>query len=265
MTYTNNDVTIIIPVYNCQDYILESISSCIEQTDNIIVVNDGSTDNTKHLADYFTPEIKLINLEKNGGTAKALNEGIKASNTPFIKWLSADDVLKRNAINDMIWQVNKHCNINNRIFYTHYDIITAENEVIKTFTEPFITRENQKSVLLDRFYGNGSTSLIHKDVFDKVGLFNESLGYQEDYDFWLRAVCLHDVRLTLLPLNTIYYRIHDQQLTQKHKGESLKQSNRIRQNIYLQNPSLKTLSKPSIPFNTRMKRLARTLLYKRPR
>lgn len=262
--YTNNDVTIIIPVYNGERYIKHSMLSCLNQTEDIIVINDGSIDKTKSIIESIGNGITVINLDKNYGTAKALNTGIRLSDTRtnFIKWLSADDILKPNAIKNMIELVNQHCNIDNRIFYTHYDIINANRSYVKTFNEPFIKRENQNSILLDRFYGNGSTSLIHKDIFNKVGLFNESLGYQEDYEFWLRASCLHDVRLTLLPLNTIYYRVHDKQLTAIHKGESLKQSDMVREIIYKQKPELRLLPKPSLPIKQKLKRLVRNTIYR---
>ncbi len=274
---TNKDVTIIIPVYNCEKYIQQCLASAIGNGCPVIVVNDGSTDNTKTVIDNFkayiqeqdvidNEDLTVVHFSDNKGTARVLNEGIKLAKTDWIKWLSADDILVQDAITDMLEKINQYCHQNNRIFYTHYDVIDKDNKLIKTFIEPEIRsngvfNEQQIITLLDHFYGNGSTSLMHKDVFSKVGLFDESLGYQEDYDFWLRAVCLYDVRLTLLQINTIYYRVHNKQLTNIHKGESLKKSEYIRNRIYDQRPELELLPKHRISLQTRIKRIAQKVIY----
>ena len=265
---TKNDVTIIVPVYNGAKYIVECIDSCLGQSEKIIIIDDASTDNTLEIISVLYSryeQVQIIHLEKNGGTAKALNVGIANAKTDFIKWLSADDILHPNAIKLMLEYVNKYCHVDNRIFYTNYDRIDSKGNYLRTFLEPEIKttpldNSKQISVLLDHFYGNGSTTLIHKNIFKKCGLFDETLGYQEDYDFWLRALCLYDVRLTLLPINTIDYRVHDKQLTAMHKGESLKQSEYIRNRILDLAPDFKYL-KYNAPMKQRIKRIAQKVLY----
>ncbi|MBN2400143.1 MAG: glycosyltransferase family 2 protein [Candidatus Aminicenantes bacterium] len=93
-------VSIIIPVYNAEKYIARCIRSAMNQSLNkelyeIIVINDGSSDNTAEVLKYLSSHITLINLDSNMGIAYARNEGIKASRGRYIVNLDADDYIDR--------------------------------------------------------------------------------------------------------------------------------------------------------------------------
>lgn len=242
-------ISIIIPVYNGEKYLAECLDSVIDQGCEVIVVNDGSTDGTEKIIDQYP--VKKINKE-NGGTASALNCGIKASDGEWIKWVSADDILKKNAVRDMMKLVTDK----NRIYYTHYDRFGFKDY---TFVEPdYNDNKKAKDILLSRFYGNGSTSLIHKSVFEKCGYFDETVGFQEDYEFWLRCVFLHNIKLHLLDLNTLRYREHSGQLTETKKMHALKKSDEIRKKILKQSPGN---YKIKTPFLQKMKSLYITVRF----
>ena len=85
--------------------------------------------------------------------------------------------------------------------------------------------------MLDHYVGAVGTSLIHKSAFDKYGLFDETIGYAEDYELWLRYCVLHHFRLHFIPKTLYKYRIHETQLTQAKIGESLVKAEKIRQMI----------------------------------
>ena len=212
-------VSIIIPVYNGEKYLRETIASAVNQRpfDNIevIVVNDGSTDNTEQICMEFDRSINYIDKE-NGGTASALNAGIALSTGCFIKWVSADDVLLDNAIIHMLtWIERKDLeNARDTIYYTNYHIIDQKGQFLRDFKEP----GHPTSKLWDFFFGNGSTSLIHRDIFEKIGNFDTGIAHSEDYEFWLRATMLHDIKLTLIPIFTLNYRNHPDMLTNKVGG-----------------------------------------------
>jgi glycosyltransferase involved in cell wall biosynthesis len=96
-------VSVIIPVHNAEKYIARCLRSAMNQSlgsefYEIIVVNDGSTDNTSEVLKYFSEHIKLINLKKNKGIAFARNEGIKASRGRYIINLDADDYINRDLL-----------------------------------------------------------------------------------------------------------------------------------------------------------------------
>jgi glycosyltransferase involved in cell wall biosynthesis len=233
-------VSVIIPIYNAQEYLEECLDSALNQTYDkieIIAVDDGSTDNSAEILKKYSDKIKIIS-KKNGGTASALNLGIKNMKGEWFKWLSADDVLYPNAVNDLI-SAAKMLPDKKYILYSNYDIIDSKGDIVDKVIEPDYNQLdafNVKVILLDHFFGNGTTSLIHKSTIDKFGMFNETIGYKEDYELWLRYVVLHDCRLYLVPKNLAKYRVHRKQLTRENVSISLQQTNHIREFILAKIP-----------------------------
>ncbi len=236
MDYSEDVVSIVIPVYNAQDYLHECIDSALSQTydkTEIIIVDDGSTDNSPNILKKYENKIKII-TKKNGGTASALNLGIKNMTGTWFKWLSADDVLYPNALEEMILESSKMDNKENTIFYSNYDIINSDGIIVEKFTEPNYNQLEtfqQGVILLDHYFGNATTSLIHRSAIHKYGAFNETIGYKEDYEFWLRYCVLHKCRLHLIPKTLAKYRIHQKQLTKEKVAISLAQTSKIRKFI----------------------------------
>ena len=101
-------LSFIIPIYNCEKYICECLDSCLEQNINasdyeIICINDGSTDNSSKILEYYAQKhtnIFLIN-KSNGGVSIARNKGIEASKGDYIWFLDADDFIQENILADL--------------------------------------------------------------------------------------------------------------------------------------------------------------------
>ncbi len=226
-------VSIIIPVFNAEIYISECIESALNQTYKnieIIAVDDGSTDKSLELLHRYENKIKVISKE-NGGTATALNAGIKAMSGEWFKWLSADDALYPNAIEELVSATKKINDKKKTILYSSYDIMDSKGKVIKKFIEPNYNDLNlfeSNVILLDHFVGNGITSLIHKLALDDYGVFDEKIGFQEDYELWLRFCLLHGCKLQLVPKILAKYRVHEKQLTQTMIGKSLEKADKVR-------------------------------------
>ena len=229
-------VSIIIPVYNAEKFIESCIESALNQSYKdieIIAIDDGSTDSSLKILEKFQDRIKIIHKE-NGGTSTALNTGIKEMTGDWFKWLSADDILYPNAVEELIKESQKITDKTNVIFYSNYDIIDSKGEIIKQFIEPDyneLPNFNRNVILLDGFYGNGITTLIHKSIFEKCGFFDEKIGFQEDYEFWLRCCLLYDCRLHLISQNLAQYRVHQGQLTHTKGVKSLAQANYIKKYV----------------------------------
>lgn len=230
-------VSIVIPVYNAEKYLDECITSALDQTYDdieIIAVNDGSKDNSLDILKKYSDRIKIID-KKNGGTPTALNAGIHVMTGEWFKWLSADDVLLKHAIEYLVHETqNIGPESKSTIFYSNYNLIDHSSNIVGKFIEPnYNTLSNfeRNVILLDNYYGNGTTSLIHKSVFDKFGLFDEYIGFQEDYEFWLRCCMLYGCQMHLVPEILASYRVHEGQLTKKKVAESLTHANLIRNMI----------------------------------
>lgn len=270
----NDKVSIVIPVYNDEKHLRYAINSALEQTyqnKEIIVIDDGSTDSTPEIIKEY--DDKIFSFHKtNGGIASALNYGITMMNGTWFKWLSSDDLLKPNYLETMMENVDIN-EPDKTIFYCSYNRINDSGKILSTLEEPdlntkFLSYRN--TVLLDHFYGNGSTTLIHKNFFDLCGLFDESLGFQEDYELWLRACLVFGCKLHLVKFNGLDYRIHENQMTEKlNLGESVKKSEEIREMVlsklpdYLIDEYRKSLKhyKRSKPFRVRLRQFKHKMIY----
>jgi len=233
-------VSIVIPIYNAEKYLDDCINSALSQSYSnieIIAVNDGSTDKSTSILNNYKNNIIIID-KKNGGTASALNLGIKHMTGDWFKWLSADDVLKENAIEKLVFEINKlEKDAQNCILYSNYDLIDENGKIIDTFVEPnynSLDTFQRNVILLDHFYGNGTTTMMHKSIFEKCGLFNETLGYKDDYEFWLRCCILFEYKLHFIDENLAKYRIHALQLTKKRYNDALEKIDYIRSMILTQ-------------------------------
>lgn len=229
-------VSIIIPVYNTKKFIEECIESALDQTYKeieIIVVDDGSTDDSLKIIKKFINQIRIIS-KSNGGTASALNIGIKEMNGEWFKWLSADDMLYPNAIQDLVNSARRLEDMENYILYSNYDIINADGKILDHFIEPNYNEKNffeLNTILLDHHIGNATTSLIHKSAFDRCGMFDENVDFAEDYELWLRLCILNKFRLHLVPKTLAKYRIHDTQITAQKMDKALNNADKIRKCI----------------------------------
>ncbi len=204
-------ISVVIPLYNREKFISRAIESILNQThsiDEIIVVDDGSSDNSLEVLKEFENKIKIITQE-NRGVSSARNRGIKESSFDWITFLDSDDEWNENKIKD---QVEFHIN-NPEILFSHTQELWIRNG----------KKVNQKShhkkfggfcfeENLDFCHIAPSSVMMNKSIFDKVGFFDESLVVCEDYDLWLRILREYPIGLIDKEL-VIKYAGHDNQLS----------------------------------------------------
>jgi teichuronic acid biosynthesis glycosyltransferase TuaG len=210
----NEKVSIIIPFYNCM-YIPRAITSVLNQTYKnieILVIDDGST---KHinLLHPFLAKIKYIRKVANSGTASALNEGLKGATGDYIAWLSSDDIFVSNKIEVQLDQMKKN---NAKFSFTNYLFINDETELLAS--APTSLKFQRKELLRLLIQGcpiNGSTVMFSRELISKVGYFDESLLYANDYDYWIRSILKYDLHYINEVLT--YYRLHREMGSKKHR------------------------------------------------
>lgn len=194
MSIYNPLVSIIIPVYNGSNFLKKAIDSAISQTyENIeiIVVNDGSTDDnqTEEIALSYGEKIKYYKKE-NGGCASALNYGISKMNGEWFSWLSHDDEYSKDKVKSAI-DIVQNFNLSHS-----NTIIVCENTVIDANgKEMLCEKPNGKYInfsadaMFKKFMKgralNGCALLIPKKAIDKVGLFNEKYIFILDWIYWV--------------------------------------------------------------------------------
>jgi len=121
-------VSVIIPVYNSEKFLKESIESILSQSyENIeiIAVDDGSTDNSLEILNQFKGDIIVIH-QKNQGLAGALNTGIKKMTGKWFKWFSPDDIMNPDAIETLVRkgiELGENC-----IVYSNWDLIDEKGK-----------------------------------------------------------------------------------------------------------------------------------------
>jgi hypothetical protein len=229
-------VSIVIPVYNGEKYLEECIDSALNQSYSnieVIAVNDGSTDNSLQILKNYSDRIKIISKE-NGGIASALNAGIKAMTGEWFKWLSADDILYPNAVDALISVSKGIKDKKHSILYANFDFIDSKGKIFAHMEEPSYNELddfNFNIILLDHYLGNGTTSFIHKSALDEYGYFDESIGFAEDYELWLRFCFLYGCRLILVKKTIAKYRIHQGQTTKTKLRNGNEYRNRLKESI----------------------------------
>lgn len=179
-------ITVIVPVYNqSPDLLYRTINSITNQTYKnieIIVVNDGSKINY-----VLDKKIKVLNNKKNYGISYSLNEGIKKSTGQYICWSSSDDGFYPEKIDK---QINFMLKNNLELSSHDYNIEYLNNNVFsKNGIEKSILNLNTNNYfdkIKKECFINGSTVMIKKNVFNKIGNFNLSLKYCQDWEFWIR-------------------------------------------------------------------------------
>ena len=183
---TNPLVSIVIPVYNGSNYMREAIDSALAQTYpnvEIIVVNDGSKDNTREIALSYGDRIRYFEKE-NGGVSTALNQGIRAMRGEYFSWLSHDDVYYPEKIQTEI-DALKACGNMAQAVYSGWDALIMPNRSVEKYPQ-CINHSYLEIGLLAPIMGfiSGCTLLIPKKYFQQYGFFDESLRAVQDYAKW---------------------------------------------------------------------------------
>jgi glycosyltransferase involved in cell wall biosynthesis len=212
-------VSVIIPSYNCEKYIAQTLKGVIEQTFTdweLIVVDDASTDRTVALCQGVDPRIRVI-TQPNAGVCAARNRGFRASTGDFICFLDHDDYwLPEKLSRQLAWMTRRP------EFGVVYSNCLYWHRVDGEFPDPpSIAPASINDVLDERFTGwvyhqfmidscaLTSSALIRREALERFGLFDESLAYSEDWDLFLRLS--RHYQFAQMNWTSTLYRQHDRQ------------------------------------------------------
>lgn len=227
MTF-NPKVSIVIPVYNGKNYLSEAIDSALGQTYKnleVIVINDGSTDNgaTEIIAKSYGDKIRYFS-KPNGGVSSALNLGIEKMTGEYFSWLSHDDMYYPDKIQFQIDSLSKEDN-KEVVFFGDYDLINESSIQFASIKVKSFPKKRIKYELIKSSPIHGCTLLIAKSLFTKTGLFDEKLRTSQDYDLWFKMADFADFIHLDKPF--VKSRIHGQQGTQSMSEVMRKESEQL--------------------------------------
>jgi len=197
-------VSIVIPAYNAKDWIDQAIQSALGQSyDNfeIVVVDDGSTDDTSTVVQQYGDPVRYV-WKENGGSASARNRGIAEAQGTYIAFLDADDVWHPTKLARQMGLHNRNASL--VWSYTDVELIDARSGAL-IHRKSAVRDHPEGDVLGQLITGNfivASTVLVHRRVFDEVGQFDESSLHRisEDWDMWLRIAAQYPVRYIDAPM-----------------------------------------------------------------
>jgi glycosyltransferase involved in cell wall biosynthesis/Flp pilus assembly protein TadD/ubiquinone/menaquinone biosynthesis C-methylase UbiE len=184
-------ISIVIPTYNRAEYIREAIQSALAQThsaDDILVVDDGSTDNTPAiLAEFPQDKVRYIRKEHEGAPSTR-NAGVKEARGEWIVWLDSDDVLLPDALKAHLDKLKQVPDAD--VFYG--DLIITDNHMQPQRAFQYEDWYGRRAELIGRMFKecvipNGG-SMIHKACYDRIGWYDESFLRAHDYQWWTRLL-----------------------------------------------------------------------------
>ncbi len=203
-------VSVVIPLYNKEAYILQTLQSVLNQTYanlECVIVDDGSTDNSVDIVREFISKNKLswrLISQQNSGQTKARNHGIRQAGGEFIAFLDSDDLWPATKIELQVKAIEKKPN--SVLILSSYAIFSDAKLI------PRVVRHNKSKKMnshwLDmRGFGGGleSLGLIRRETLDRVGSFDESLSTSSGLDLSLRLERVG--KILLLPEIGLYYRL----------------------------------------------------------
>ncbi len=200
-------VSVIIPAYNAMAYLPESVESVLRQTFTdfeVLLINDGSLDQIIEWAGQITdPRVKLIS-QKNQGVSEARNTGIAHAQGEYLAFLDADDLWEPTKLEKQVRCLEK----NSAVGLVHTWVVLADEQGKSTNKVCISQAEGDvwKQIAEESLLTCGSTPMIRRCCFEKIGGFDQNLHIAEDWDMWIRIASRYSFAVVKEPL--VRYRQH---------------------------------------------------------
>jgi glycosyltransferase involved in cell wall biosynthesis len=189
-------VSVVIPTFNCADFLVEAVRSVLDQTYQdfeILVVDDASTDNTKSVLLAFGPRVRYIRQER-AGPSVARNLAILQSQGELIAFLDADDLWRPTKLDRQLEYLNHHPET--ILVYTDFTRGPSPGSNNESRLQAFKPRDptDPFHALLDENFVATPTVVVRREALARSGLFDPTLKGSEDLDLWLRLAHAHGWR-----------------------------------------------------------------------
>ncbi len=209
----NVKITVIIPTYNRERFLSRTVTSVLNQSFSdfeLVVVDDGSTDNTKKIIEGFQKKdsrIKYIWQKNSGGPARPKNEGIKKAKGKYIAFLDSDDEWFPEKLEKQLSLITETKNVG-IVRCNFWEISNGKKKKINIAKKT----ENYFSKILEKcFIRSSSSVMVPSYVIKKIGFFDESFRLADDWDMWIRILKRYNFDFVEEPLFNYY--VHSQNIS----------------------------------------------------
>ncbi|MBI4347584.1 MAG: glycosyltransferase [Elusimicrobia bacterium] len=206
---STSKVSVVVTAHNYAKHLDQAVRSVLGQTYTdfeVVVVDDGSTDHTASLLDTYADDARVHVVRLDGvGLAAAANRGIAASRGEYLIRLDADDYFDENILLVESHFLDTHPNV--QMVFPDYYRVDHRGGILEHVRLPKV---HDEVTLLDRS-PLAAGAMFRRWCFEALGGYDETLAYQEDYDFWIRFIDRFNVYNVNLPL--LYYRQHDRNMS----------------------------------------------------
>lgn len=210
-------VTILLPVFNTEAFLRESVESILSQTFTdfeVIAINDGSTDRSKEILMSFSDSrLKIIDNDGNRGLINTLNRGIALAKGTYIARMDADDIASPDRLAQQWLYLNENPSV--ALLGGFAELIDSNNKSFMLCQVP----QSHDEIVSKIFSAN---CFVHPSVMFRANVVRDLGGYRdealhaEDYDLWLRII--EHYKVANLPAILVRYRIHPNQVSQRKLG-----------------------------------------------
>lgn len=222
---SRNPVTILMPVRNGLEYLptaLRGITSCISPQDEVIIIDDHSTDGGKKYIQAWAATSKQYRLFTNPGEGlvDALNFGISEAQNEWIARFDVDDVYESNRIDRQVTMIDK----NVVAVFSDYDFFTSEDEKVGIIRSAVLPNETALSVISSQRLAHSSV-IYSKSAVSAVGGYRKTDYPAEDLGLWIRLIEVG--AFVSFPYPLLHYRISPNSITSRKNSEMSSQKNRL--------------------------------------
>jgi len=206
-------VSVVIPAYNAARFIEDSIKSVLSQTYKpleIIVVDDGSRDETRTVVERYSGDVRYL-YQDNAGPSAARNHGVREAKGEWIAFLDSDDCWEPDHLESLIKHAQLHADA--ALIYCGKKIVDENGIRLERYRNQtqFPSGWIFSDLLFSNYVSSCSLVLVKRSIVLEVGGFNTTIRNSEDYHLWLRIAAIAPI--IGVPSYTVNYRIHDSNLT----------------------------------------------------
>jgi glycosyltransferase involved in cell wall biosynthesis len=199
-------ISVVIPIYNGEETIQETLKSVFDQTFQdfeVIVINDGSRDNSLKVLQEVSESRLTVYSYPNSGQAASRNRGISHSNGKYIAFLDADDLWTPDKLDAQLKALQNHPKA--ALAYSWTDYIDEVGNFLQHGRHITANGNIYEDILVNNFIENGSNPLVDCKVFSEVGNFDEKLPPAEDWEMWIRIASCYE--FVAVPKAQVLYRV----------------------------------------------------------